>query len=590
MRYDIEFTPTFAPATALNAAAEKAEGVVEGIPVHPNNIQPRVGFAWDPSGSGKTVIRGGYGIFYDHPLLAIAFNSTTADGARNSQLILPGGAATGLPLATNPLDFNGSSIFQGTLNTTGIAGISYLGSQQRFDPFNSSFFNDQNYLSAGFPLTLLPFTFPVAKNFVYGYAQQASLGIEREFSHDWKIGATYNYTHGTHLNRPRDINSPIPAEIAINYRNAIAAGFAPSSPLGVAAIPPPTLVNPVCSFNQVVPGLLGTLSNCLDPSLNGGLVATAAAFNYFRPSGPNPSFGYSTLEGLLNTPGIPTCFGTNLCIPKGPGVAIPYSSIDQQESSGGSVYNALTVIVQKRFSNGIQLYSSYTFSHAIDDSTDLQSLLEPQNDRFTNLERANSTFDQRSRWITSAVFQSPYKNRDEGFWKKLIANSLVSPIIEVSSGRPFTVLTGTDYNLNFASNTDRPSVVPVGTPGSVTSPFINNVAFTLPTDCSQSVSLLGNPISPPVGCDGNLGRNPFTRPGYFDIDLRLSRTFPINERWNVQLIADAFNLLNRLNVADVNPLCDPGAALSGGTGTCSAGQPTAALDPRQFEFALKISF
>jgi hypothetical protein len=44
-----------------------------------------------------------------------------------------------------------------------------------------------------------------------------------------------------------------------------------------------------------------------------------------------------------------------------------------------------------------------------------------------------------------------------------------------------------------------------------------------------------------------------------------------------------FNLFNRFNVADVSPLCNP---LSG----CRAGEPTAALDPRQFQFALKVNW
>ena len=51
------------------------------------------------------------------------------------------------------------------------------------------------------------------------------------------------------------------------------------------------------------------------------------------------------------------------------------------------------------------------------------------------------------------------------------------------------------------------------------------------------------------------------------------------------MIADAFNLFNRFNVADVNPLCNPV-----GDTTCFAGEPTAALDPRQFQFALKINW
>ena len=74
-------------------------------------------------------------------------------------------------------------------------------------------------------------------------------------------------------------------------------------------------------------------------------------------------------------------------------------------------------------------------------------------------------------------------------------------------------------------------------------------------------------------------------PGFFQFDLRLSRRFPLGERFKLDAIADAFNLTNRLNVAAVNQLCDPGS----GT-TCAAGQPTAAYDARQFQFALKLNW
>jgi hypothetical protein len=54
----------------------------------------------------------------------------------------------------------------------------------------------------------------------------------------------------------------------------------------------------------------------------------------------------------------------------------------------------------------------------------------------------------------------------------------------------------------------------------------------------------------------------------------------------VEVIADGFNMLNRFNASDVNPVCDPTAGLS----TCQGGQPTAAFDPRTFQFALKINW
>lgn len=144
------------------------------------------------------------------------------------------------------------------------------------------------------------------------------------------------------------------------------------------------------------------------------------------------------------------------------------------------------------------------------------------------------------------------------------------------------MLTGSDFNLDFGSNTDRPSVIDTG---GVQSPFISGVNFTIPTNCDTSVTLGTTSIAPPFGCTGNLGRNAFTRPGYFTIDFRLARKIWITERTNLEVIADVFNLLNRFNVADVSPLCNPLDPSS-----CRAGEPTASLDPRQFQFALKINW
>ena len=118
-----------------------------------------------------------------------------------------------------------------------------------------------------------------------------------------------------------------------------------------------------------------------------------------------------------------------------------------------------------------------------------------------------------------------------------------------------------------------------------TSPFIPGVQFGLADVClandGSAFSVPG--VTPPAGCNGSLGRNHFVSPGFFQVDLRVSKGIPFGERMRLDLIADAFNLFNRTNVAAVNQLCDPSA----GT-TCFAGQPTAAYDARQFQFALKL--
>ncbi|MCV5648297.1 hypothetical protein OFN55_36795, partial [Escherichia coli] len=81
--------------------------------------------------------------------------------------------------------------------------------------------------------------------------------------------------------------------------------------------------------------------------------------------------------------------------------------------------------------------ASYTWSHSIDDSSDLQTLLLPQDVRRFDLEKADSLFDQRHRFVFSGLLASPQGWRNApAFGKRFFADFTIAPIIEISSGRP----------------------------------------------------------------------------------------------------------------------------------------------------------
>jgi len=78
--------------------------------------------------------------------------------------------------------------------------------------------------------------------------------------------------------------------------------------------------------------------------------------------------------------------------------------------------------------------------------------------------------------------------------------------------------------------------------------------------------------------DGNLGRNAGAEPWTVFNDLRVAKRINFGERIYMDLIADMFNIANKFNVSAVSSLFS------------NAGVPTAAYDPRQFQFALKINW
>ncbi len=577
VRYDIEFPPKFTPPGGLALAAYNALGLQKGIQTDTNNFQPRVGVAWDPRGNSKSVVRASYGMFYDHPLLGLYFLGDASDGSKSGQLLFAGGAPCNPNVTPGASSLNATNIFQGILTTANCLPTipGYQASGQRFnpDPFtgnspsNPFLFVNQNYLNPAtfFPLAFQPFGYPQAKNFVYAYSQQSNLTFEQDLGHNMSLSLAYNFNGGRHLNRPINANTTRGDLLLKNWQAALtdSSSNAASGPLFVGGGAAPCGVNP-----------------------SGQPWVSAALVNFFRTSGMNPAIAAALIGtpaqgclqealGVLQAGGFSTA-----CNPLASGFTgcVPFSDMDANFSNGSSVYHGFTANLKKRFSEHYEFLASYTWSHAIDDSTDLQSPLAPQDSFFPSLERSNSLFDQRHRFVFSGVYQTGKLSR-EGFARRLLSNWTVAPLIEFASGRPFNIITGNPDNFQFSPSTGRPNVVPAGAPATpcgptIASKFSPTGSFQEP--CFAVFAAGGSPSL--LALDGNFPRNGGLKPWTVFNDLRVARRINFGERIGMDLMVDMFNLANRFNVADVNPLFT------------AAGQPTAAYDPRQFQFAMKLTW
>jgi hypothetical protein len=264
----------------------------------------------------------------------------------------------------------------------------------------------------------------------------------------------------------------------------------------------------------------------------------------------------------------------------GKGLPVPFGDMSPNLTSGTSGYNGLSVNLKKRFTSKYEFLVSYTWSHAIDDSTDVVSNSDaPQSNFAPNAERSVSTFDQRSRFVLSGVYNSGHIG-GSGFVPTVFSGFTVAPIIEISSGRPFNILTGTDTNFDFNPLTDRPNAVAPnsGVTSCGTAPVLSKYsptgAFNLP--CYIDAPANAGPASSFYA--GNLGRNFGVKPYTVFTDLRIARAFTFQHEIGLQVTADVFNLINKNNTLDVNLLYT------------AAGTPTASYDPRQFQFGARISF
>jgi hypothetical protein len=240
----------------------------------------------------------------------------------------------------------------------------------------------------------------------------------------------------------------------------------------------------------------------------------------------------------------------------------PYTSI---ESDARSFYNSLQLQMNKRFSHGLQFTTAYSWSHAIDEVSDLFDLAGtrslPQNSFDLRAERGNASFDVRHRFVTSFIWDLPVLRHG-----KLLGGWQVSGIGTIQTGFPFTISAPYDVNLD-GNLTDRLN----GTVG-FKEVRENEVLFKITDPLTQLAEL---------GKEGAVSRNTFRAPGIATVDLATSKRFRFTESQNLELRAEFFNLFNRTHFGiPVRQVDFPGFGRSVST----------TIPARMIQFALKYSF
>ncbi len=163
------------------------------------NVAPRIGFAWDPVGTKKTIIRGGYGIFYAQIPFVIDY-VVNALNEINGKRQIPQILST--LNAANPFAVNGPVNIFRTLLAQGAIGIP--NTTRTITPADLTQFGITiSQTGPRNPLTVLFRSDPTYRN---PRAQQTSIGIEHEFAPGFSFGASYVWALTQFITRARDIN------------------------------------------------------------------------------------------------------------------------------------------------------------------------------------------------------------------------------------------------------------------------------------------------------------------------------------------------------------------------------------------------
>jgi len=528
------------------------KGIPDGLTAtYYKSFGPRIGLAWSPGategwqkslfgGPDKTSIRMGYGIFYN-PVEQLVLEQFSAEP--------PFGVS---PIFSNVL-LQAPYVQQtGSANPNGGGGIH----SPAPGPLDFSQFE---------PIVMFGDAQPHIRS---QYAEQYNLTIQRQLPGDILFQIGYVGSQGHRLLASYDINHGDP-QTCLDLDNILG------------------------------PGTCGPLGADVRYTIPAGTVLPVALHLPYSANGDGPIvIPAGTVVGAagITIPGLRR-YSSPQCDPLS-GIGCPpfvpvFSNIFAQDAVANSNYNSLQVLVEKKFSHGLQLQGAYTYSKSIDNASSFENALNPINFSAT---RGLSLFDARNRFVLSYYWEFPVP-RYEGVKGKFLDGWASSGIATFQAGFPIRITTGNSVesvdNELFTSSDFEPAGEPnLLKPFTTEDPRKNNGYFFNPAlfdntlvagagGAQCTTAPVVDPTGVPCGTIGTAPRTVCCGPGINDFDLSLLKTTPLGERVRMEFRAEFFNAFNHTQFIGVQGDISQGVQF---------GKVLRARDPRDIQFALKFIF
>jgi hypothetical protein len=400
------------------------------------------------------------------------------------------------------------------------------------------------------------------------YSAQYNLTIKRELPGNILFQIGYVGSQGHRLLASYDINHGNP-----DTCNGLAA--IPGVLTGPGGSPTSCSSQSADGSFYIPPGtVIPSITNIYNPSVNGLVLPYNAASggSLSVPSGTVVGSNGITLVGLRQ-------YSSPLCQPLSgtgcPADGVPvFSNIFTENTVAYSNYNSLQVLVEKRYSHGLQFSGAYTYSKSLDNASSFESSLNPIN---LNATYGPSLFDARHRFVFNYVWELPVPKYD-GFKGQMLNGWQLSGIVTYQVGFPVRITSSDDieeFTSTFFEAPGEPNWA-AGYPTTHLTKWNPKTHSGLTFDPHQFTNATVTP-----GTIGNAPRSICCQPGIANWDMGFFKGFQLKEQLRMEFRGEIYNIWNHAQFYSVDGNVSDGPTF---------GLAQKVRDPRLVQFGLKFLF